>query len=131
MDGPNCTYINVHTDENDNAEVRVQSVADEQGREDDPPSRETVFKQVVAGWTVKNALYLKNQIVIVVVVGKHGRIPVKVRSQHINVDINGYSHFRKSKNTYFYQYLQMFGDVSQKFINLFSKKVLLNSNKAY
>ena len=38
------------------------------------------------------------------VVGKHGRIPVKVRRQHINVDNCGYLHIRKSENTDFYQY---------------------------
>ena len=46
---------------------------------------------------------------------KHRRILVKVRSQHINADNCGYSHIHKSENTDFYQYLQMFGDVSQKF----------------
>ena len=44
--------------------------------------------------------------------GKHGRIPVKVRSQHINADKYRYSHIHKSENTDFYQYPQMFGDVS-------------------
>ena len=45
---------------------------------------------------------------------KHGRIPVKVRSQHINADNCGHSNIRKSENTDFYQYPQLFGDVSQK-----------------
>ena len=46
---------------------------------------------------------------------KHGRIPVKVCSQHVNADNCGYSHIRKSENTDFYQHLQMFEDISQKF----------------
>ena len=46
---------------------------------------------------------------------KHGRILVKVRSQHINADSGGYSHIHKSENTDFYQYPKTFGDVSQKF----------------
>ena len=33
------TYIDVHPDEDDDAEVGVQRVADEERREDDPPSR--------------------------------------------------------------------------------------------
>ena len=40
---------------------------------------------------------------------------VKVPSQHTNADNYGYLHFRKSENTDFYQYSQMFGDVSKKF----------------
>ena len=46
---------------------------------------------------------------------KHGQIPVKVCSQHINGDNCRYSHIHKSENPDFYQYPQIFGDVSQKF----------------
>jgi hypothetical protein len=43
-----CTYINVHTNKNDNTEVSVQGVADEQGSKYNPPSWVSVLKKVVA-----------------------------------------------------------------------------------
>ena len=49
------------------------------------------------------------------VCGKKGRIPVKVRSQHINVDNCRYLHIRKSENPDFHLCSQIFGEVSQKY----------------
>ena len=47
---------------------------------------------------------------------KHGQIPVKLCSRHINADNCWYSHkVCKSEKPDFYPYPQMFGDVSQKF----------------
>ena len=44
---------------------------------------------------------------------KHGQIPVKVISEHVN-DNCGYLQVHKSDKPNFYRYPQMFGDVSQK-----------------
>ena len=49
------SYINVHPNEDNDAEVGVQSVADEQGREDDPPGR-TAAAAIVA---IENIFHLK------------------------------------------------------------------------
>ena len=55
----NSTYINVHTNENNETEVSVDDVADKQGREDNPPSRVDVLKQSFTGWTLKHTLHLQ------------------------------------------------------------------------
>jgi hypothetical protein len=49
--------INVHANEDDDAEVGVQSVADEQGGEDDPPGG-VVVVQTVGGISIENTFDL-------------------------------------------------------------------------
>ena len=44
-------------------------------------------------------VYKKNLFASLKVGTKHGRMPLKVCSQHINADNCGYSHIRKSENT--------------------------------